>query len=472
MEVKLNVRPWLPKQQGFLEAPEKFLGYVGGLGSGKTVIISANSILLSTEYPGNRGVIASPSAPKLRDDVIPVFKEVCPEDILLGGRWDRAFHGTNLDLTFINGSIINFRAPDDADKIRGPTLGFFALDEAGMMPVEIWNAYRGRLRKPEVRLCGMVASNPESEAHWLYSKFIEQEDATPLNTYRLFQAPSTENFYLPEEYIEDLQKYPPEWREKYLEGKFTAFEGQIYKAIDEEIHFIDPADFRKIFNAQLLDCLSFGGGIDPAESQPTAAWFNMRDFEDRSWYVARYSEENRVTSQHCAALKAIIEKWGRIPSDADLVIDPSATAKRVEGRSLIDGYHENGLFPRPAESCRRQDSVIWGINLVNERLHPDPKLIHPVTGEKGCPKILFVMHPDVREGLKYIKSYRWNSQTAVRHSGRDRPHKYQDHDPDALRYRECEYQATPLSFERRRERELAREQALAELDPETGVGIY
>jgi PBSX family phage terminase large subunit len=250
-EVRLNIKDqdgnpsgWLPKQQEFLEAPEKFLGYVGGFGSGKTVVMSANGILLSMEYPGNRGVIDSPTTPKLRDDVIPVFRDLCPESLLKGGSWDTAFHGTNLDLTFVNGSVVNFRAPDDHEKIKGPTIGWFGMDEASDREYEFFKAYRGRLRKPGVRRCGMVSTNPESKLHWIYRLFYEKEDETPLNTYRLIHAPSYENVYLAEDYLEDLRGFDKEWRKRYYEGQFSAFSGQVYGELNERIHFVEPGEWR------------------------------------------------------------------------------------------------------------------------------------------------------------------------------------------------------------------------------------
>lgn len=468
VNIRLNVRPWLPTQAKYLEAREKYIGYVGGVGCGKTVITLANGILLNLEYPGNRGVIDSPTFPKLKDDVVPVLREIIPPDLLDGGSWKSAWHGTDHNLRFANGSVINCRSPDHPDKIRGPTIGWFAMTEAGMRPMEYFDAYRGRLRRSGVRLCGMVDSNPESQAHWMHKKFVEKSDEDSINTYRLFQASSYENIYNPDGYIQDLEKFSGEWREKFLLGRWTGFSGQIYGNIDPEIHYVEPRDFYRRIWDDAKEFWNFGNGIDPAESQPTAAWWKFHDEQGRSWYVDRYSKEGKVTSEHCKAIEAKGREWGREPEETDMVMDPSAGAKRVEGISLQSIYNSCGLYPRLALSCRRNDSVIWGIGQVRNRLHPDPTKLHPITGLPGCPQILFVLTDGVREGLQYITSYRWSSHTASSYSGKDRPHKYQDHDPDAVRYRECEEMETPEDPELAAAAMEAEYERQQNVDPNTG----
>jgi hypothetical protein len=474
LKLSLRVKPWLPKQAAFLSSPAKFRAYIGGFGAGKTIVLCAEAIVNSLWYPNNRGVILSPSFPMLHDNIIPVLKAICPSEILYGGSWDTAFNKTHSELLFVNGSILLLRSADDPSKILGQTLGHAHLDEAALMPVDIWLALKGRLRLEGVRLTMTVASNPESQAHWLYEYFVEKKDDDgQSNTYALFKAPSTENKYLPPEYVADLMKYPADWRKRYVEGEFTSFEGQIY-FLNEDIHYVEPADFGRAFGDDPITFWSHGMGIDPAESQPTAAWGCFRDPQGRRWYVSRYSEENRVTSAHCKALIKVLEKWHRPPGESDLVMDPSAGAARYEGHSILDGYYEGGLFPRLAESCRGDDKVIWGIDHVREQLWVNPEVPHPITGRPGCPQVFFVLYPDVREGLKFITSYRWKEVKNPMATGitRERPLKYKDHDPDAFRYRECEYLALPETIQDRQKRERMANLNLAQLDPATGFSLY
>jgi hypothetical protein len=114
-------------------------------------------------------------------------------------------------------STILFGPLDEIDRYKSLDLGWWAVDEADKMTEEMFYILMGRLRIPNVRLSGMLASNPPSTQHWLYKKFFEstEEDLA------LFRAKTRENqVNLPKGYIERLERsYPADWRKRYLEGE-------------------------------------------------------------------------------------------------------------------------------------------------------------------------------------------------------------------------------------------------------------
>lgn len=469
-EVNLKADPWLPKQKLFLTTTCKYKAYIGGLGSGKTYVLMADAIYAAMEYAENRLLIISPTYNMFRDNIIPVLRQIMPVELLKGMSWDKAYNRTHNELEFINGSIMVFRTADEPQKLQGQTVGYIGIDEAGEVSEDIFLAAKGRLRMKGPRLVFAVAGNPPPESHWLFEQFKMSVDPNVLH----LTAPTDENTYLPKDYVDDLKKsYKGDWLKRFFYGEYVGFEGQVYTEINPEYNYVEPNDFRRLFGTRPPDWWTLAVGIDPAETQPTAAWWRFGDEFGRSWYMDRYSEEKLRTSEHAKAIISKTKRWGREPENTRFFIDPSASAKRVQGYSLIQGYYDAGLYPVTAESCRGDDKVTWGIDLLQERLIPNFEELHPITGKPGSPNIFFVTTRPVTDGLKYIKSYQWKPQKVSDPSGKERPKKYKDHDPDAWRYVEVEMLGDrAVTAKERMQRAIQKKNQYKNVDPETGFAYY
>jgi PBSX family phage terminase large subunit len=212
----------LPKQKTFLESPKRYVSYVGGFGSGKSIVGCWRSIILAMMYPGNLGIICRNTYPELRDTTMRTFFEECPEEII------HKFNKVENLLTFkpVKGSgkqsQIIFRSLDNYEKFRSLEIGYFFIDEASEVKEEAFLTLCGRLRNPNADdHFGFITSNPSTTRHWMYKRFVEG-DCNDSSQYQIIRAPTSENRkHLPEGYEDGLREvYDEQWINRYLEGEF------------------------------------------------------------------------------------------------------------------------------------------------------------------------------------------------------------------------------------------------------------
>lgn len=166
----------------------------------------------------------------LRDTTIKTFFEVCPPEFI------KSYNKTEHHVVFINGSEILFRELKDDTGLGSLNLGWFYIDEGEEATEAIFERLKGRLSLKNVgKPCGWITSNPPNEDHWLFKQFEINQDPE----YFTVHASTYENKqYLPDGYIEDLEKLPESWRKKYLQGQygFTPDGKPFYEGFIENLH--------------------------------------------------------------------------------------------------------------------------------------------------------------------------------------------------------------------------------------------
>lgn len=234
LEIKINYLP-LPKQNRFHLSEAKFRLYIGAWRAGKSYAGCYEAYKQSFLYPGNVGLIGRKDFTDLRDTTMKTFFEVVPEDFI------RSYNKTEHHVVFKNGSEIYFRELKDGKGLGSLNLGWFYVDEAEEIEETIFERLKGRLSLAKTkRQCGWLTSNPPNEDHWLYKQFEKSHDPD----FGTFHASTYENKpNLPDGYIESLEKLPPSWRKKYLEGQygFTPDGTPYYNGYMEHIHKRDLA---------------------------------------------------------------------------------------------------------------------------------------------------------------------------------------------------------------------------------------
>lgn len=216
---KINMN-LLPTQKKFVMAEEKYLAYTGGFGSGKTNILCRKAILLAIKNQGCPGVLVAPSYKMLHNPVTTTLYEILEEQGI------PFHHQKSLNILKIGKPVINdiyLRSGDAPDSLRGPTVSFFGLDEAAMQDKLVWKICMGRLRHPKAKeLKGFLVTTPEG-FDWTYEEFVEKTENNPKRRhYKLFQAPSDENYFLPVDYVNDLKEdYDGILAELYIKGKYV-----------------------------------------------------------------------------------------------------------------------------------------------------------------------------------------------------------------------------------------------------------
>jgi PBSX family phage terminase large subunit len=408
----------LPSQDEFIFSNTRFCAFFGGFGNGKTLAGCIKALRLSTEYPGNVGIIGRFSQPQLRATTRKTFFEMlgCNEDTITFHPMVSKFNKVESLLRFHNGSEILFRHLDSPSDLLSLNLGWFYVDQAEEISENIFLILQSRLRLERSPLRhGFLTGNPEGH-NWIWRRFIH--DGHP--DYHMVQATSLENPYLPPDYVPVLlRSYPDVWVRRYVYGSWDVFEGQIYGEFDPRVHVIQPF--------AIPDAWPRYRSIDPGRTNPTCClWFAL-DNDGNVFIYREYFQAGRIVSENARTIAEMSGTERYIYT----VIDPSARQSSALGYgSVMAEYLDHGIETVPAANELRA-----GINRVCEYLRVDPERIHPETGQKGSPRLFIFSFCEnlVRE----FPQYRWRQLKSVEMGAKNQPEEplgVDDHALDALRY--------------------------------------
>ena len=121
----------------------------------------------------------------LRDATLRTFLELARDGKVLD-----TWHASEMLARLVNGSEVMFRSADDPDRLRGPNIGWFWLDEAAMMGVDVWNIMLGRLREAPGR--AWLTTTPRGD-NWIYDRWVRKA----LPGYAMIRSSSRDNPFLP-----------------------------------------------------------------------------------------------------------------------------------------------------------------------------------------------------------------------------------------------------------------------------------
>lgn len=195
----------------------KYVLFGGAMGGGKSWFLCAEAIKQAMKYKGNRLVIVRKELSVLRRTTLISFFSICPKEII------KNYNQTTLEVTFVNGSVLTFIDANISkdpllQKIKGLELGWFGIDEANEVSVEVYNLLKTRLRwilpnKQKPQYEGRLTSNPE--ACWLIPVFIQSTNKDEV----YIQSLTTDNYDEQSEYVITLKeafKDNPNLLRKYL----------------------------------------------------------------------------------------------------------------------------------------------------------------------------------------------------------------------------------------------------------------
>jgi len=254
-------------QKAFVECEVAHTAFFGGIGSGKTIGGAAKALKYVAGNPLSLGMIAAPTFKMLRDSSLRSVMAMFPQRLI------KYFDKSNMILALENGAEILLRSTDDYETLRGPSLAWIWLDEAALMPAEVWRICLGRLRQIGFSPQAWITTTPKGFT-WCYQEFILQERAD----YKVFNCPTRRNPFLPPDYIKNLlegYKDNPEFIQQELEGKFLIVGGKPFFAMNI-LEDIIRRDCKPPLEAR--DCVEIwkrpviGGkyvcGVDPSGTRP------------------------------------------------------------------------------------------------------------------------------------------------------------------------------------------------------------
>lgn len=423
-------RGFLPKQQEFYnrmmdprpDAP-KFGAYIGGIGSGKSVIGCAAIRDMAIRESGDY-LVCRQFMPELKMTTWKTLIDMIPPELIIEHR----IADSMLKVKAMNGvSNIYARPLEDWNKMRSLNLNAFLIDEANQVTEEAFLLLQGRLRGRAWRK-GLLVSNPNGH-DWCYRLFYAKNEVKSdwaKNQFFLVRAPSTENFHLSEDYLKVIMETWSEERiDREIRGSFDAFEGSVYSEFRRDIHVIKPF--------KIPDHWPRFIGIDHGLRNPSAwVWIAVGPdgelYAYREFYKAEWLIEEIITGKKYVggAMDPGTLALMRGEKIEQAVIDPSVNARKgSRGETHWDEYllHLPGDFPLYLGN----NKVELGIDRVKNYLKIDALSQKP----------LLYFFDTCTNLLEEISQYRYPDLKPTQEGKRpenEKPVKCNDHALDALRY--------------------------------------
>src|SRR5690606_22456330 len=153
--------------------------------------------------------------------------------------------------------------------------------------------------------------------------------------YGYFQAPTTENVYLPEDYVQGLlNSYSETWVKRYIYADWSAFEGQVFPDFEPRYPYVvpheEPDPEWPVYVA-----------IDHGLHNPTAALWAAQNPKTKALYVFQeYYEVGQLVEHHAANIKFMSRNYPVFT----YWIDPSTQNRNaVTGKSVRGEYLQHGI---------------------------------------------------------------------------------------------------------------------------------
>lgn len=253
---------------------------------------------------------------------------------------------------------------------------------------------RASIAHPDVPLQVAMACNPGSPSHFLAKRFAPPGSgySEPIKGCECIGTKTTDNFFLPPEYIEGLERDAGSlWYRRFVQGLWVGAEGLVYDQWDRELH----RQTRRI-----TDFREFVIGVDQGFTHPFAALLAGIDGDGRIHIIAEEYRSGWKAQDKVAAVVRLTAKASGSPnaSVSAVVVDSAAPELIAE---LRDAGHR---------ACGVDKKVLEGIHLVEKRLQ--------VAGDG---RVRLSVDPSCENLIREMETYSWKKDKP-----KDEPEKKHD----------------------------------------------
>jgi len=418
--VTINYKP-TPKQAIFHASKANEILYGGAAGGGKTKALIMDALFRCLRNPGTTAAIFRRSYRELEDTDIKEAQASYPEGLA-------TYSAGRHEYSLINGSKILFRhCENEADRFKysGIEIQFLYFDELTSFEQTIYDFIKTRLRaKKSLGVVPIVrsASNPGNIGHgWVKKMFVDAGPFMSIQEQEIYSetlhksrkirtqyipALATENPFITEDYIFELEQKPEALKRALLNGEWDSFEGQVFKEWKD-----DPAHYNDRLWTHVIEPFDIPAdwpryvGFDHGYSRPfSVGWFAMAPgsgstggtlYMYREWYGCKPRQANvglELTPVQIAdGILEREEKEIRENIRVLRVADP-AIFDKSRGDSVADQMSPGYMGRRHGVLFNRGDHArLPGLMQFHERLRFD---------EKGNPK--FQVFNTCREFIRTV----------------------------------------------------------------------
>lgn len=333
-----------PKQREFLTAKQRFVGYGGARGGGKSWAVRTKAILLCLFNPGIKILILRKTYPELEANHISILRRQ-----LMG---IAKYNDSKKTLTFPSGSVISFGYCDnerDVDRYQGHEYDVIFIDEATHFTETQFEAFkacnRGANDLPK-RI--YLTCNPGGVGHeWVKRLFIDRRyrENERAEDYAFIKATVYDNEVLLKndpEYLSVLESLQGDRRRAWLEGDWDLVAGQFFPEFRRDVHVCDPFEIPKSWRRYC----AFDYGLDMfaclwAAMDESGKCYIYREIHESDLIISEAAKRILAVKDDVYAVLAPSDLWGRSQesgkSRAELFYQAGVRlSKVVSGR--VDGW--------------------------------------------------------------------------------------------------------------------------------------
>ncbi len=218
----------LPHQYRFLRAicgPEsehRNVALIAGAGAGKTVAFAMAAFHLAAANPGMPGILTEPTYPMVTGILEPAIDELA-EQYGIPIRFSARKHDYYLPWW---DATIMCRSGEKPRRLRGPSVGWFGMDEVGDQAKEVFTTLQGRMRHKRAGLRRAMMCGTPRGFDWVYSLFGEIGGRDRLPSSILLRAAAADNTIVTAadpDWIQGMREsYDPELFKQEVLGEFVA----------------------------------------------------------------------------------------------------------------------------------------------------------------------------------------------------------------------------------------------------------
>lgn len=239
------------EQSLFAEEDEKrYLGYVSGVGAGKTFAGIARTMANMWEWnPGCMGAIVAPTRTMVQDVIINEMREM---GVFEGPFEYKSTYSEEPGIHGPKGSRALILSADNkttVERLKGLNLAWWWMDEEAEIDPRAREILMQRLRTGEYRN-GFITTTPKGKNH-TYEFFVDQPkteeymhgDGTVYESedrLAITGVPTWSNPHTPEDYHESMEGMPDEIRAQEIEGRFVEIGSGLFKK--DMIQWVTPQD--------------------------------------------------------------------------------------------------------------------------------------------------------------------------------------------------------------------------------------
>jgi len=451
--------------------------YGGGFANGKTTALVADALRIARDYPGAAMLLARASYPKLNSTLRREFFKWCPRT------WIKSFNKQDNTCVLRNDTIIDFRYIEQRSSGEGESTSNLLsanYDYIGVDQIEDpeitehdFEQLLGRLRG-QTPYAGDDDTMPRTGPRymsltcnptlgWVYKRLVKPlhdlragrfnpdlicevdnegsavlYNGMPTPLIAVFEASTYENAQnLEPDYIKTLEAtYRGKMRDRYLLGKWVAFDGVVYDEFEEDTHVVPHdvllrhvADLRKEGHR-----LNIVEGYDLGITAPSCYILGLTDAMGITYLIGGFYERDMgigAQAELITSLRNDLAGPELISRDTDpeVLADPAifrrTNAGQVTGLTTAAMFYDNGIRMR-----RGNNAILNGILKVKQALHVRSTVLNPFTHAYGCPSLF------VSDNLAWFRDEMttWRWKRGKDDAAIDTPVDMNNHAMDALKY--------------------------------------